>query len=196
VNTITWRWPLFTSLGLAAGIGAGLLLQRPIEAIVGMILVTPAVTVLVGLLLGVGQWFEVRRHLRASHRWLLATALGLGAGLAVGVVAVELVGQLVLGSPLRLMSLSPVPQSLNMLVVGAIAGAMLGAAQRLWVRDLPPRWPLFSALGLGLGLALGSVVANALAGAISTPAGFALLVAFAGMILGISTRSITRLSVA
>jgi hypothetical protein len=161
-----------------------------------MILVTPAVTVLVGLLLGVGQWFEVRRHLEASHRWLLATAIGLGAGLAIGVVVVELVGQLVLGRPLRLMALSPVPQSLNMLTVGLIAGAMLGCAQRLWMRALPPRWPLFSALGLGVGLALGSVIANALAGAISTPAGFALLVTCTGMVLGICTRSIARSSAA
>lgn len=196
MNPVTWRWPIFTSLGLAAGVGAGLVLQRPIEALVGMILVTPVVTLLVGLLLGVGQWFEVRHHLKASHRWLLATALGLGAGLAVGVVAVELGGQLVLGRPLRLTSSSPLLQSLSMLIVGGVAGGMLGCVQRLWIRALPRQWPLFSALGLGLGLALGSLVANALAGTISSPIGLALRVSLTGVIHGISTRGIARLGAA
>ena len=37
-NGIIVRWTLLTMLGLAAGIVAGVLLDRPIEAIVGMML--------------------------------------------------------------------------------------------------------------------------------------------------------------
>ena len=178
--------------GLAAGIALGLLLQDPIEALVGMILVTPAVTLLVGATLGAAQWVELRRHLARAHRWLLATAVGLGAGLAAGVVAVEIGGQALLGHPLRLLALGPWAQSACMLMVGALAGALLGLVQRASLRTLPRAWPLVSALGLALGLAGGALLAHALAGAITSPAGFALLVLGAGLVLGACTRGAVR----
>lgn len=186
------RWTLLTTAGLAAGIALGLLLQEPLEALVGMILVTPAVTLLVGGTLGAAQWVELRRHLGRAHRWLLATAVGLGAGLAAGVTAVEIGGQALLGQPLRLLTLGPWGQSASMLVVGALAGALLGLVQRASLRTLPRAWPLVSALGLALGLAGGSLLAHALAGAITSPAGFALLVLGAGLVLGACTRGAVR----
>ena len=42
------RWTLLTSIGLVAGVAAALILQRPIEALVGMILVTPVVPESIG----------------------------------------------------------------------------------------------------------------------------------------------------
>lgn len=186
------RWTLLTTVGLSLGIALGVLLQEPIEALVGMILVTPVVTALVGGSLGAAQWLELRRHLGTSNRWLAATAVGLGAGLAGGVVAVEVVGQALLGHPLRLLTLGAMAQAASMLVVGLIAGALLGLVQRGAVRALPGIWPLVSAAGLGLGLALGSLLANALAGALATIPGFVLLVLSAGLILGTCTRRIVR----
>lgn len=186
------RWILLTAVGLSLGIALGVLLQEPIEALVGMILVTPVVTALVGGSLGAAQWLELRRHLEASNRWLVATAVGLGAGLAGGVVAVEVVGQALLGHPLRLLTLGTVAQAASMLVVGLIAGALLGLVQRGAVRALPRIWPLISAAGLGLGLALGSLLANAFTGALASIPGFVLLVLTAGLILGTCTTRIVR----
>jgi hypothetical protein len=110
------------------------------------------------------------------------------------VVAVEVVGQALLGHPVRLLSLGPAAQSLSMLIVGAIAGALLGALQRAWVRDLPRAWPALSAAGLGGGLGAGAALANGTAGAITTPLGFALLVVTTGIALGVSTRGAVRVA--
>jgi hypothetical protein len=188
----TLRWTLLTGLGLALGIVLALLLQDPIEAVVGMVLVTPAVTLLVGAVLGAAQWVELRRHLRSAGRWLPATTVGLGAGLATGVVAVEVVGQALLGRPMRLLTLAPLPQVACLLLVGAIAGGLLGLIQRLWIRDLPRLWPLLSGVGLGLGLAVGGVLANSVFGTITAPPGLALLVVSGGLVLGGWTRRATR----
>jgi len=178
------RWTLLTAAGLSFGILLGLLLQDPLEPIVGMILITPLVTAIVGTTLGAAQWLELRRHLARAHRWLVATALGLGAGLAVGVVAVELTGQAILGHPLRLLQLGALAQTASLLVVGLLAGALLGGVQRLAVRGLPRVWPLVSGLGLGLGLALGGVVAHLVAGSITSMAGLVALVLSSGLFLG------------
>ena len=181
------RWPLLTSVGLATGVAAALILQRPIEALVGMILVTPVVTLLVGLVMGASQWFEVRRRHQHAMRWLLMTAVGLGGGLTLGVVAAEVAGQMLLGRPLRLLSLAPVAQAASMLFVGAFAGGTLGLAQRFSVRGLPAKWPLVSAVGLGAGLSAGSAVATTLLGALTSPAGVAVLALVAGAVLGLFT---------
>ena len=186
------RWTLLTAAGLSFGILMGLLLQDPLEPIVGMILITPVVTGIVGTILGAAQWLELRRHLAKGYRWLLATALGLGSGLAVGVVAVEVAGGAVLGRPLRLLQLGAPAQTLSLLVVGFLAGALLGGVQRLAVRALPKKWPLVSGLGLGLGLALGGGVAHLLAGSITSMVGLGALVLSSGLILGGCTTGALR----
>jgi hypothetical protein len=184
MNRTPVRWILLTTAGLALGIAVGLLLQAPIEALVGMVLVTPVVTGLVGACLGAAQWLELRRRVARSHRWLLATTLGLGAGLAVGVVAVEVAGQLLLGRPLRLLQLGAAAQVVNLAVVGALAGALLGAVQRGFVRELPRVWPLLSAAGLAAGFAFGGTAAQLLVGGIASATGAAVLVVVAGLSLG------------
>lgn len=181
------RWIAFTTLGLSAGVGIAFALQDPIEALVGMILVTPAVTLLAGAILGAVQWIELRRHLDLAGRWLLSTALGLGTGLAVGVVAIEVVGQTLLGHPMRLMQLAPAGRALTFLILGVISGLCLGLAQRLLLRKsprLPRNWPLLSACGLGAGFPAGSLLADTLLTGIATPAGFIALVVVSGLVLG------------
>ena len=186
------RWTVVTGLGLALGIAMGVLLQDPIEAIFGMILLTPVVTVLVGAMLGAAQWMELRRHFQAAHRWLLATAIGLGGGLTVGIVAVEVIGQQILGHPVRLLASGPAAQAMSMLIVGFIAGSLLGLIQRAFVRSLDRRWPLASGLGLGLGLSIGSLLANAFAGTLTSLAGFIVLILCAGFALGSFTTRAVR----
>ncbi len=48
-------WTLLCALGLAGGLSVGLGLARPIQAVVGMMLVTPIALALSGSLLGVSQ---------------------------------------------------------------------------------------------------------------------------------------------
>src|SRR5258708_40076297 len=91
------RWTLLTMLGLAAGIIAAFLLDRPIEAVVGMMLVTPILTLVAGAILGSSQWLQLRSLVDHSRLWILATCIGLGIGLVVGVVTVEKIGGVLLG---------------------------------------------------------------------------------------------------
>src|SRR5262249_62326798 len=99
-------WTVLTVGGWAAGLGAGLLLGAPIQVVVGMMLVTPAVTVLAGGVLGTGQWLALRRW-RDTGWWVPATAIGLGAGLTIGVTLVEQLGRWLTGGPGNLVRLTP-----------------------------------------------------------------------------------------
>lgn len=187
----SWRWVALTATGLLAGIALGLVLQDPLEALVGMILVTPVVTALVGASLGLAQWIELRRRLAGAAGWLVATTLGLGAGLAAGIVVVEVAGQALLGEPMRLFRLDLLPRTVGLFVVGLLAGGVLGLAQGVVLRRSQPgvrHWALLSALGLGLGFSLGSLLAEALAGGIASPFGGVILVLCAGAFLGGFTR--------
>lgn len=190
------RWIALSALGLSAGVGIALALGDPIEALVGMVLVTPALTLLAGGILGAVQWIELRRHLELAGRWLLSTALGLGTGLAVGAVLVEVVGELLTGRPMRILQLAPMPRAFSFLVLGVVSGLCLGYAQRLLLRrtpHLPSNWPILSACGLGLGFPLGSLVADTVLSGLASPAGLITLVLVAGAALGSFTaRPLTR----
>jgi hypothetical protein len=190
MTTASLRWTAVTTLGLASGVSLALALQNPIEALVGMILVTPALTLLAGAVLGAVQWIELRHRLRSAGRWLLSTALGLGIGLAVGAVTVEVVGQLLLGHPVRLLQLEAAGRALSFLILGLISGACLGLIQRLLLRKtscLPRNWPLLTAAGLGLGFPAGSLLADLLLNDFASTAGLLILVLVAGAVLGAFT---------
>lgn len=181
------RWIALTSLGLASGVGIALALEDPIDALVGMILLTPVLTLMAGGILGAVQWIELRSRLQSARRWLLGTAVGLGAGLAVGIVALEVVGQLLLGHPLRLLQMAPADRALSFLILGAISGACLGLAQQLLLRKgsyLPRNWFLLSAAGLGLGFPAGSLLADLLVENFASAAGLLILVLVSGAVLG------------
>lgn len=188
------RWIALTALGLSAGVAIALALEDPIGALVGMVLVTPAVTLLAGSILGAVQWIEIRRHFELAGRWLLGTALGLGTGLAVGAVLVEVGGELLTGRPMRLLQLEPLPRALSFLVLGLVSGLCLGLVQRLMTRGtLPSNWPLLSACGLGLGFPAGSLLADMVLSGLASPAGFMALILVSGAALGSFTaRPLTR----
>lgn len=188
------RWIALSALGLSAGVGIALALQDPIAALVGMVLVTPVLTLLAGSILGAAQWIELRRHLELAGRWLLSTALGLGTGLAAGAVLVEVGGELLTGRPMRILQLEPLPRALSFLVLGVVSGLCLGLAQRLMTRrTLPSNWPLLSACGLGLGFPAGSLLADTILPGLASPAGFVALVVVSGAVLGSFTaRPLTR----
>ena len=184
------RWIALSALGLSAGVGLAVALQSPVEALVGMVLLTPVLTLLVGGILGAAQWIELRRRIQSSGRWLASTALGLGIGLAVGIVALEVIGQLLLGRPMRLLQMEPAGRALCFLILGVVSGSCLGLAQRLVLRKaavLPKSWPLLSAAGLGLGFPAGSLLADGALAGLTSPAGLAVLFLVSGAVLGACT---------
>ena len=199
MTSASLRWIALSALGLSAGVGVALALEDPIGAVVGMVLVTPALTLLAGGILGAVQWIELRRHLELAGRWLLSTALGLGTGLAAGAVLVEVGGELLTGHPMRILQLEPMPRAVSFLVLGVVSGLCLGFAQRLMLRKalLPRNWPILSACGLGLGFPAGSLVADTVLSGLASPAGLITLVLVAGAALGTFTaRPLTRAAAA
>lgn len=191
------RWVVLSAVGVAGGLAAGLALGAPIESIVGMMLVTPTVMAIAGSILGASQWLWLRRRLRRSGWWILASALGLGIGLTAGVVVVEFIGRALAGEPVRFVSLSPAWRAAGVAVIGTLAGFTLGGMQWFVLRrevSGAGHWVLFSSLGLGIGLAGGVIAADLLFGGVGTPLGFGVFLALGGLVVGAVTgRSVIRL---
>ena len=185
------RWSLLTMTGLAAGVLMALVLGEPIEAVVGMILVTPALTLLVGAVLGTSQWLDVRHRVTRSRAWIPATCLGLGAGLALGAVIVELTGRFLTGEQLSIVRLGVGTRALSLLVLGVTAGLCMGAAQWLAVlrRHGSPasRWIGVSALALGFAFSASSLLVDALLGGLKSPVGVVALLLLTGLLFGAGT---------
>src|SRR5258708_34014680 len=83
-NSLLVRWTVLTAIGVAVGLGAAVALGSPVQALVGMVLVTPTLTVMVGTLMGTSQLLELRSRLAHPGAWVLATGIGLGTGLPPG----------------------------------------------------------------------------------------------------------------
>jgi len=194
------RWTLLSALGLALGLVAALVLGAPIEAVVGMMLVTPVLTGLVGAVLGTSQWVVLRRRIANARWWIPASAAGLGIGLAGGVVLVEQVGRALTGGQVHVGSLDSATRALSLTVVGLVSGVCLGAAQRLVLRPFPGmgrRWLWMSTAGLGAALLAGSLTADLIFGGLAGPAGLIGFVLVAGLVAGaVTSMPLARLSTA
>jgi hypothetical protein len=184
------RWTIVTTIGLAVGIGAAVVLGRPIEAVVGMMLVTPILTALVGAALGSSQSVSLGALLQKPGWWVVATSAGLGTGLAAGVVAVEQVGHLLTGHRPNLFEVTAAQRAVSLLAIGLIAGLLLGAFQYLVLRRQAPEvknWILTTGLALGGAFALSSLAVDALLGGLRSPAGAISFVVTAGVLFGVAT---------
>ena len=182
-----WVWMLLTTVGLAGGIAAALALGGPVQRVVGMMLVTPILTCLVGAVLGAAQAVQ-RRGVR--WQWGVATTVGTGIGLAAGVVVVEQGGRFLTGQALRVAGLAPLLRAASFLVVGGVAGLVLGVAQWLVVRRETPRvknWVTATTAGLAVAFAASSVVVDGLLGGMSSPAGGLAFVLLASVVFGALT---------
>lgn len=91
------RWVLFSTMGLGMGLATGLGLSGPIEALVGMMLVTPVILALAGSLFGASQWLAIWRWHRAGIVWVATSAVALGVGMTLGIVVVETAGRAITG---------------------------------------------------------------------------------------------------
>lgn len=116
----------FPVAGLA-GTAAGGRVDDPVAAMVG--------GTVAGLVLGAGQWLTSRHRLE-PHRWIPATAAGMGLGLMLGAAAVDYRTSLA-----------------DLVLMGAITGIPLGVAQALalprhtrlrwaWAAAVPALWAL------------------------------------------------------
>ena len=116
----------FPIAGVAGGVVAGRV-DTPIAAVVAGLIT--------GAVIGTGQWLVSRGRLRPGP-WILATALGMGAGLLLGATVVGF------GTSLA-----------DVAVMGALTGAVLGVAQTValpaqtrrrwwWAVAMPLLWPL------------------------------------------------------
>src|SRR5262245_29286999 len=114
------RWVLLSTFGLAGGLAVGLGLSEPIEAVVGMVLVTPVVLTIAGSVLGTSQSLALWRFGRSGVLWVAATSVGLGVGMTLGIVAAETIGRAIAGQQVRLVSLSPLARVLGLGLVGSI----------------------------------------------------------------------------
>lgn len=184
------RWMFFSAIGLAAGLATGFSVAAPIEAIVGVMLVTPAVTMIVGSVLGFSQWLVLRRFFSRNGWWILATAIGLGIGLTAGLVTIEKVGRAIAGHPLNIATVGIWGRAISFAVIGMFGGLGLGAGQWLSLRQYrgkTKQWLAVCALGLTAALVIGSLVADLVFGNVVTPAGFGVFLLIGGLIAGAIT---------
>ncbi|HYI11381.1 MAG TPA: hypothetical protein VEK57_20160 [Thermoanaerobaculia bacterium] len=183
-------WTALTTAGLAIGLVAGLLVGMSLDQIVNAMVVTAAVTCCVGAVLGGFQAIGLRRVLHVPLWWVAATIVGVGAGLAAGVVLVEQVGIALTGVRPNVARLGAGMRMLNMVVVGLTTGTFLGAAQSLVLRRQVPgvkHWPAITAIGLAVAFAASSLAVDLLRMRFASLAGVVTFVLLAGIAFGLLT---------
>jgi len=183
-------WTLLTTLGLAAGLMAGLLAGKPLSEIANAMIVTAAVTCCVGAVLGTLQTFGLKRVLRAPFWWILATMIGLGIGLAFGVVIVEQVGILITGTRPNIGRLGSLLRAFNLFVVGGTSGAFLGLAQMLVLRKQAAgvkHWLPVTTAALAIAFSASSLAVDLFQLRFASLPGVITFVALAGTLFGAAT---------
>src|SRR5712691_2434296 len=184
------KWTLLTTVGLAGGIVAALLVGTPLDQLVGAMLVTAILTCLVGAVLGGMQAVYLRQILARPIWWVVATIVGVGVGLAVGVVAIEQVGTLIAGHRPNVARLTPALRALSFVAIGLISGTILGFSQWLVLRRQSPkirRWIPTTALALSLAFSTSSLIVDTFAGGIASPVGVITFVLASGLAFGAFT---------
>ena len=184
------QWTLLTAMGLAGGLVGGLLLGMPLGSILNAMVLTALVTCFVGCVLGSFQAFGLRRMLSRPGWWILATTVGIGAGLAAGVVFVEQIGILSTGSRPNIARLTPGMRAASFVGIGLIAGTVLGLAQWLVLRHAMRRmgrWVPASGAALAVALSASSMLVDLTGLRIASASGLGAFVLAAGLGFGLLT---------
>jgi hypothetical protein len=184
------QWMALTVVGIVAGLALALPLGVPIFAVLGAMAGTPIVLGIVGLSLGTAQWPVIRRHISSSMWWVVGSAVGMAAGLTLGVILVEQIGRAVAGGPVNFRMLGIAGRAASFGTIGLIGGAGVGLAQWLVLRRQAARcdqWIHVNALSLGAGLACGSLLADALLLRTGSLASAAVLLVVGSGVAGAST---------
>jgi len=183
------KWTLLTTVGLAGGIVAGLLIGKSLDQFLGAMIVTALTTCIVGGVLGGMQAVYLRQLLVRPVWWIGATIVGLGVGLAVGVVLVEQVGTLMLGHRPNITQLTPFWRAISFLVLGLVSGSILGASQAVVLRRQSPgirRWIGTTAMALAVAFTTSSLLVEFLGG-LRSPVGLITFVIASGLAFGAFT---------
>lgn len=184
------QWVALTVVGIVAGLALALPLGVPIFAVLGAMVGTPIVLGIVGLSLGTAQWPVIRRHISSSMWWVVGSAVGMAAGLTLGVILVEQIGRAAAGGPVNFRMLGIAGRAASFGTIGLIGGAGVGLAQWLVLRRQAARcarWIHVNALSLGAGLACGSLLADALLLRTGSLASAAVLLVVGSGVAGVST---------
>jgi hypothetical protein len=192
------HWILLTAAGLGLGLVGGLVVGFPLGRIVNAMIVTGTVTCVVGAILGGMQSIELRRLPLKPIWWILATIAGLGIGLAAGVVVVEQAGILLTGTRPNVARLDTSTRALSFVVLGLVAGTLLGAAQSLALRKRAPRikrWTVTTGVGLAIAFAGSSLLVDLASLRIASLFGVITFVIISGIAFGAITSRPLRLAV-
>jgi len=175
-------WTVLTTLGLSAGLIAGLLVGMPLGKIANAMVVTAAVTCCVGAVLGTCQTFGLRGVLDTPLRWILASTIGVGFGLAAGVVIVEQTGIFFTGVRPNIARVGFAVRALDLAVVGAVTGLCLGCAQAFVTKM--SRWAITSAVSLAAAFAASSLFVDLVRLRFASLPGVVTFVIVAGLLFG------------
>ncbi len=156
-------WVLASTVGYAVGNAAGM---KVVQAVVGaaeyrakgFVVAIPLLVVMTGAAVGVMQWLILRRQLRRTGWWVLASIVGWVVGTAAATLGILLVG---------LQEFSPVSSSI---VIGVVVGAVAGVMQWLILRRQLRRtgwWVLASTVGWAVGAAATGAIGLPAVGAVS-----------------------------
>jgi hypothetical protein len=183
INVIVWT--LLTTVGLSGGLIAGLLVGMPLGKIANAMVVTAAVTCCVGAVLGACQAFGLRRLFDMPARWIAASTIGAGVGLALGVVLVEQTGILLTGVRPNIRRVGLIFRAIDLAVVGAVTGLCLGAAQAFVTKMR--RWAVASSVSMAVAFAGSSLLVELVRLRFASIVGVITFVIVAGVLFGALT---------
>ena len=184
------KWTVLTTLGLAGGLVAGVLLGMPVGEIANAMIATAFVTCAVGSVLGTVQAMGLRKMLRRSGWWIVATTIGIGIGLAAGVVVVEQIGIFMTGNRLNVAHLSSLWRALSFITIGLVCGTFLGVFQWLVLRIQMPQvrhWVPVTAIALAVAFSGSSILVDVTGTRIFSPTGALIFLLGAGASFGFLT---------
>jgi hypothetical protein len=183
-------WTILTAAGLGLGLLGGLLVGVPLGRIVNAMIVTGAATGTVGAVLGGMQSIALRPLRVKALWWIVATMAGLGVGLAAGVITVEQAGILITGKRPNVVRLDVPARALSFVVLGLVAGLLLGAAQSFALRKRAPQvehWIMTTGIGLAVAFASASLLLGLARLNIASASGFTVFVLISGCAFGAIT---------
>jgi hypothetical protein len=141
-NRFWWAAWVVTLVGFIVGGAMAKVLVGSVDAPLSSLLAG----VVAGAVIGTAQWLVLRKEFPAAHAWTVATAVGLGFGLAAGAALV-----------------SYRTGAVDLALMGAFTGLGVGILQALvlrkhvtqawrWVLLSPPLWAVSWLITLGIGI--------------------------------------------
>jgi hypothetical protein len=186
-------WTALTCAGLTAGLVAGLLGGSLLEGVVNAMITTAFVTCCAGAVLGAFQSVGLRRLPVNRLLWIAATTIGVGAGLAAGVVVVEQIGIAATGTRPNIARLGVGMRTLSFVAIGIITGTALGFAQALAMGGKRAGlWTIATAGGLTIAFAAASMFLSVTGLPIGSLPGVAAFVLVSGALFGLLTSGALR----